>query len=509
MLEKIFRKLDEKDISYNPPAKEHIEKRLEDLYSDDTYSLIARCIKLAKANDLSPGGLSVRLDSLRDKFRSSLFKKFFLPVLETYEEILRENGTIDFEDMILGPIRHLSGAERDEVLPNRYKYVLVDEFQDVSEARKNFLARILAADSRLFAVGDDWQSVYRFTGSDSMAMKKFTESESPLVAEDGVSGRDARLFEPRTCRIQETFRTCRPISDVASEFIQKNPAQIRKSIRSRPPDDSTPAVNICSVDRYDSDNLKRVLNLIPRSDKSKGVFILGRKNREIGFSPKELMAFRDDLKISKGTIHSSKGLEDDIVIVLGMDSGMRGFPGCGEEDPLLSVFLPPGDGYPNSEERRVMYVAMTRAREKIFLVNQSVQPSSFTEEIKEICDSLDVKFNDAVLREDVIGPCPECFSKGLVQGRWRGGLVRRVRSNPPPYSIFLGCTNFGKGLCGYTNREAPCPTCLTKGKTVRLGVRLNEDSQKHEVFCAGCDYHKDYDSFRLNARKVVLESEDV
>ena len=499
VLEKIFQKLDEKSISYNPPAKKHIEKRLEDLYSDDTYSLIARCIKLAKANDLSPGGLSVRLDSLRDKFRSSLFKKFFLPVLETYEEILRENGTIDFEDMILGPIRHLSGTERDQVLPNRYKYVLVDEFQDVSEARKNFLASILAADSRLFAVGDDWQSVYRFTGSDSMAMKEFAESESPLVAEDGVSGRDARLFEPRTYRIQETFRTCRPISDVASEFIQKNPVQIRKSIRSRPPDDSTPAVNICSVDRYDSDNLKRVLNLIPRSDKSKGVFILGRKNREIGFSPKELMAFRDDLKISKGTIHSSKGLEDDIVIVLGMDSGMRGFPGCGEEDPLLSVFLPLGDGYPNSEERRVMYVAMTRAREKVFLVNQSVQPSSFTVEIKEICSSLDVKFNDAVLREDVIGPCPECFSKGLVQGRWRGGLVRRVRSNPPPYSIFLECTNFGKGLCGYTNREAPCPTCLTKGETVRLGVRLNEDSQKHEVFCAGCDYHKDYDSFRLNS----------
>ena len=500
VLEKIFQKLDEKGISYNPPAKGHIEKRLEDLYSDDTYSLIARCIKLTKANDLSPGGLSVRLDSLRDKFRSSLFKKFFLPVLDTYEEILRENGTIDFEDMILGPIRHLSGAERDQVLPNRYKYILVDEFQDVSEARKNFLARILAADSRLFAVGDDWQSVYRFTGSDSMAMKEFAGSESPLVAEDGVSGRDARLFEPRTYRIQETFRTCRPISDVASEFIQKNPAQIRKSIRSRPPDDSTPAVNICSVDRYDSNSLKRVLNLIPRSDKSKGVFILGRKNREIkSFSPEELMAFRDDLRISKGTIHKSKGLEDDIVIVLGMDSGMKGFPGCGEEDPLLSVFLPPGDGYPNSEERRVMYVAMTRAREKIFLVNQSVQPSSFTEEIKEICGSLDVKFNDAVLREDVVGPCPECFSKGLVQGRWRGGLVRRVRSNPPPYSIFLGCTNFGKGLCGYTSREAPCPRCLTKGKIVRLGVRLNEDSQKREVFCAGCDYHKDYDSFRLNS----------
>ena len=497
VLDKIFRKLEEKGISYDPPPREYIERRLQELYSDDTYNLIARCIKLAKANDLSSGGLSVRLDSLRDKTRSGLFKRFFLPVLETYEEILSENGTIDFEDMILAPIRHLGGSERERVLSDHYKYVLVDEFQDISESRKNFLARILDQDSRLFAVGDDWQSIYRFTGSNSMVMKEFVESESSLVNENGLSGREARLFRPQVYRIQETFRTCRPISDVASEFIQRNPTQIKKSVRSRPPDDDTPAVNMCSVDRYDNENLKKVLDLIPKSEESKGVFILGRKNREIEIlNPKILMDYRDDLKISRGTIHKSKGLEDDIVIVVGMDSGMRGFPNHGGEDPLISVFLPRGDGYANSEERRVMYVAMTRAKEKIFLVSQSVQPSLFIEEVEEICRSLGIKFNNVVLRGDVVGPCPECLSKGLVEGRWRGALVRRVRSKPPPYSIFLGCTNFGKGLCNYTGNEAPCPVCLTKGKTAWLSVRFDESLQKHEVFCAGCDYCKDYDSFR-------------
>lgn len=497
VLEKIFRKLEEKGVSYDPPPREYIERRLEELYSDDTYNLIARCIKLAKANDLSPEGLSVRLDSLRDRTRSGMFKRFFLPVLETYEEVLSENGTIDFEDMILRPTHHLGGAEREGLLPIQYKYVLVDEFQDISESRKNFLARILAPDSRLFAVGDDWQSIYRFTGSDSMAMKDFVESENPLVAEDGESGQATHLFKPRVYRIQETFRTCRPISDVASEFIQKNPDQIKKSVRSRPPDDSTPAVNICSVDRYDNENLKKILDLIPRSDEGKGVFILGRKNREIeAVSPRDLMAYRDDLKISRGTIHKSKGLEDDIVIVAGMDSGMKGFPNHGGEDPLISVFLPSGDGYGNSEERRVMYVAMTRAREKVFLVSQSVQPSSFTGEIKEICRRLGIELNDIVLRGDVVRPCPECLGKGLVEGRWRGGLVRRVRNNSPPYSVFLGCTNFGRGLCGYTSNEAPCPVCLTKGETARLSVRFNESLRKREVFCVDCNYRKDYDSFR-------------
>lgn len=178
---------------------------------------------------------------------------------------------------------------------------------------------------------------------------------------------------------------------------------------------------------------------------------------------------------------------------------MRGFPNHGGEDPLVSVFLPPSDNYLNSEERRVMYVAMTRAREKIFLVNQSIQPSPFIEELKEICRRFDIKFNDIVLRGDIIGPCPECLSKGLVEGRWRGALVRRVRSNSPPYSIFLGCTNFGKGLCNYTSSEVPCPACLTKGKTARLNVRPKEGLEKHEVFCVGCNYSKDYDSFKSNS----------
>ena len=497
VLEKIFRKLDEKGISYDPPPKEYIERRLGELYTDDTYNLISRCVKLAKANDLSPIELSGRLDSLHDRLRSRLFRRFFLPIFETYQEILGENGTIDFEDMILRPTRHLIDAEREGLLPGRYKYVLVDEFQDISESRKNFLARILAPDSRLFAVGDDWQSIYGFTGSNSMVMKEFLDSDKPLAPEKKMPERSVSSFKPRGYKIQETFRTCKPISDLASEFIQKNPAQIRKSVRSRPPNDGTPAVNICSVDYYNNENLKKVLDLIPRSDKSKGVFILGRKNREIeAVNPKDLMSYRDDLKISKGTIHKSKGLEEDIVIILGMDSGMRGFPNYGGDDPLISVFLPPSDSYLNSEDRRVMYVAMTRAKEKIFLVSQSIQPSSFTGEIKEICKRLGVKFNEVVLRGDVVRPCPECLNKGLVQGRWRGALVRRVRSKPPPYSIFLGCTNFGKGFCNYTNNEVPCPTCLTKGKTAWLNVRPKESMEEHEVFCADCDYRKDYASFR-------------
>ena len=497
VLEKIFKKLDEKGISYDPPSKEYINKRLEELYTDDTYSLISRCVKLAKANDLSPIELSGRLDSLHDRLRSRLFRRFFLPIFETYQEILSENGTIDFEDMILRPTRHLSDAERERFWPGRYKYVLVDEFQDVSESRKNFLAQILAPDSRLFAVGDDWQSIYGFTGSNSMVMKEFLDSDKPLAPEKKMPERLVSSFKPREYKIQETFRTCRPISDLASEFIQKNPAQIRKSVRSRPADDSTPAVNICSVDYYNNENLKKVLDLIPRSDKSKGVFILGRKNREIeAVSPKNLIAYRDDLKISKGTIHKSKGLEEDIVIILGIDSGMRGFPNHGGEDPLVSVFLPLSDSYLNSEDRRVMYVAMTRAREKVFLVSQSVQPSSFTGEVKEICRRLGVKLNDIVLRGDVVGPCPECLSKGLVEGRWRGALVRRVRGNPPPYSVFLGCTNFGKGLCNYTSSEVLCPACLTKGETAWLNVRAKEGSKEYEVFCTDCDYRKDYDSFR-------------
>ena len=128
IFEKIFRKLDEKGISYDPPPKEDINRWLGELYTDDTYNLIATCVKLAKASDLSAADLSVRLDSLNDKLRSRLFKRFFLPVFETYQRILGENGTIDFEDMILRPTGHLKGGGGEDLRSDRYKYVLVDEF---------------------------------------------------------------------------------------------------------------------------------------------------------------------------------------------------------------------------------------------------------------------------------------------------------------------------------------------------------------------------------------------
>lgn len=502
VLEKIFKKLREKGISFNPPSQAEINKRVEELYTDGTYKLIARCIKLAKESGLDPAGLSQRLDSLSDRLRSRMFKRFFLPILESYQEILDENGTIDFEDMILRPTRYLRDDERNRSWTGQYKYVLVDEFQDISESRKNFLTQILIPDSRLFAVGDDWQSIYRFTGSDTMAMKKFLESAAPLVAENKTPDQKIYSFRPQVYRIQETFRTCKPVSDSASEFIQRNPSQIRKSVHSRPQGDTAASVNICSVDRYDNENLKKILNLIPQSDKSKGIFILGRKNRDIeNIDPENLMTWRKDLRISKSTIHKSKGLEDDIVIVLGMDSDMEGFPNHWGEDPLVSVFLPPGDSYSNSEDRRVMYVAMTRAREKIFLVNVSIKPSSFTTEIKEICRRLDIKLNYIVLRENIVGVCPKCLSKGLVEGAWRGALVRRVRKNTPPYSIFLGCSNFPTELCSYTSNEVPCPACLAKGETALLEVRFNETMGKHEVSCKDCDYSKDYDSFRRDERE--------
>ena len=496
VMRKIFQKLDRCGVSYDPPSREEINRRLEELYIDDTYGLISTCVKLAKTNGLDAAGISRRLDSLDDRFRSGMFKRFFLPILESYRKTLEENDTMDFEDMISKPTGYLSAEGGNELLPDRYKYVLVDEFQDLSECRKKFLARILHPDSRLFAVGDDWQSIYRFTGSNSMVMKEFLDSDKPLTPEGETFEHEDLSLKPRAYKIQETFRTCEPISKVASEFIQKNPNQIRKSVRSARKSDGSAAVNICSVDGYDDENLKKILELIPESDERKGVFVLGRKNWEIkDVSPENLMSRRNDLRISKRTIHGSKGLEEDIVVVLGMDSGITGFPNHGGEDPLKSVFLPPGDDYRNSEERRVMYVAMTRAKEKVFLVHKDLEPSCFVGEMKKICVGLGVGFNEVVLRKDIVGPCPECFRKGLIRGR-SGALVRRVRRNTPPYSIFLGCTNYSKNLCNYTCGEAPCPSCLARGETAQLTAGFNEGAGKPEVWCTACNYRRDYDSFR-------------
>ena len=144
----------------------------------------------------------------------------------------------------------------------------------------------------------------------------------------------------------------------------------------------------------------KILDHIPKSSERKSLYFLARSNFSLDKTKKsenvlfdsfekninwrELQDSRPDLDIKWNTIHGAKGLEKDVVIILGNDSGARGFPNWWGEDPLFSIFLPQQDNYKYAEERRVMYVAMTRTKSVNFFVYKDQQPSIFLKEIEEI-----------------------------------------------------------------------------------------------------------------------------
>ena len=233
-------------------------------------------------------------------------------------------------------------------------------------------------DVRVFAVGDDWQSIFRFAGSDIHLMRHFgREFGGSFDGEAGVH---------RTVDLGRTFRSVDQIAFAARTFVLRNPAQIQKQIV--PAGTATePAIRVVTVSKgEDEAKLSEVLTAMSAAAapeaKPATVLLLGRY-RFVEPDLRDLRRRFPRLKISFKTIHASKGLEADHVILLNADSGRTGFPSEIVDDPLLSLVSPEEEAFQNAEERRVMYVAMTRARHTLTILASNARPSSFVTELKK------------------------------------------------------------------------------------------------------------------------------
>jgi DNA helicase-4 len=249
-----------------------------------------------------------------------------------------------------------------------YRAIIVDEFQDISIARAKLLKALLRQDplNRLFAVGDDWQSIYRFAGSDISIMRSFSEwfGHSEQVSLD------------------RTFRFGQPLSDRAAHFVCQNSFQLPKTVISTVVREGA-AITIVAKSKEASDPLRIALESIVqrKSQQRVSVQLLGRYNFN---KPRDVAPLRGEfpnLSIEFKTVHGSKGLEADFVVVLDVVGGRYGFPSEISDDPVLSLVLAEAEVYPNAEERRLFYVALTRARVGVYLLTDNPQ-SSFLEEFR-------------------------------------------------------------------------------------------------------------------------------
>lgn len=399
-------------------------KRLE----SSVFKLLEQFVALYKSNCPQDLNLMIaKARDLQDKRTYIILKDIMGPLMNEYEKVLRHRGEIDFTDAILSATRLC-----DEGYWLKYDYILVDEFQDISIDRFKFLQSLRHKNplTKLFCVGDDWQSIYRFAGSNMRLFFKFKEYFGHTV----------------NCKIEKTYRLSDPLLSISSAFIQRNPEQLTKEIIASDSAKKIPTsidFHDCGKSDVDGSMLKETINIIQNIPSNENILILGRYNydvRYLGYNT-ELHDFdrnqeRIELNIAGRrirfmSVHSAKGLEADNIILINCNAGINGFPSLIEDDPVLATVLSDEDQFENAEERRLFYVALTRARKHLHILYNSDKPSPFVREI--------INVNHP---EDYL--CPVC-KEGKVVKQKEG-----VASNGKKY-INYGCSNANVG-CDYFER---------------------------------------------------------
>ena len=305
--------------------------------------------------------------SIGDERNEFIIQNIFQPVYEGYIEELKKLNQIDFTDAILQATDICRSLH-----PVRYDYIIVDEFQDISVDRYNFLKVLREGNppAKLYCVGDDWQSIYRFSGSDMALFNQFPD----FFGHTDIN------------KIETTYRFGEPLVSLSSQFIQRNGIQIKKDIR---PFNTETKTELYFYE-YDRTNYCNVIaQLVASIPLDKSIFLLGRYSFDdyylsYGYqSTKDgnrFYYFIENRKIEFLTAHKSKGLEADYVIILQCNKDTYGFPSLVNDDPVLNYVLTKSDQYPYGEERRLFYVAITRAKIKTFVLYDKRFPSVFVDE---------------------------------------------------------------------------------------------------------------------------------
>jgi len=454
LTQSLSEQLQQAGIIFKPLANNELLKQLNQLGQVSALAqLLARVLILFKSAYFSIKDMVALAGQHEDKERMQAAAFLFEPIYELYQQQLRDTQTIDFEDMIGLAIRYVESGQYQ----SPYRYLLVDEFQDISASRARLIKALLnqQADNSLFCVGDDWQSIYRFTGSDVTITKEFSE----------YFGYTA------TSVLDKTFRFNNKISEFASQFVMRNSTQIEKRIDSHH-QLNQPAVSLIKTNQ-DSVGLNAALSAIHAKNQNKAVSVLILAR--VSFKKPELSIYKSqypNLQLQFMTVHASKGKEADFVIILGLDKGKHGFPAEKATPALLDLLLPKAEDFAYAEERRLFYVALTRARHHVYLICDATKASDFIREL--IHDEYEMhsdEFHGAGIQDKMSDkPCSQCQT-GFMQAK------------DSQYGSFFGCNQYP--LCTHT--EPACQWCGGELKELgRFKVCASKRCDYIEPICPKC-----------------------
>lgn len=285
---------------------------------------------------------------------------------KAYIQELEEQNCIDFDDMIIRSSKIITSRQ---FVP-KWTYVLVDEFQDISSARMELVNSIVkyGPTPSLTVVGDDWQSIYRFSGGKLELTTRFGELVGDYTA----------------TLLKKTFRYNNSIADTAGQFIMENPEQYEKHIETHTKVKQS-QIHLLDDKIGIADGLyqrvKEVVEKIKANDADPTIAVIARYNYLLSDSKDYLTQHGLQRNVKFWSFHGSKGLEADYVILIGFSQGKLGFPNDNKDQQVIEALLPTLDSFPYSEERRLFYVGLTRAKKKCYIIADPTSPSSFITEI--------------------------------------------------------------------------------------------------------------------------------
>ena len=443
-------------------------------------ALLAELLKRYRANCYEPGQFAAAIANAPNPEQVQAALSLLLPIVDSYQLLLNQQNHIDFDDMIGKAIEYVKTGR----FKSRWRFILVDEFQDISDARAR-LVRYLrdtafdtcdktqgvtapdsackgATKASLFCVGDDWQAIYRFTGSDLQFTTHFTQ----------------HFGDTCITSLDLTFRFNNSISAVASQFVLQNPQQVRKALNTYQ-QVAQPAVSLLRADNRqvpgEPSRLERVLNKIQGvAAAGSNVYLLGRFSFNLPDKSELNRLSRQfpTLVLTSLTIHASKGKEADYVVLLGLESGKHGFPSHKQTHPLLEALLPNKEAYRFAEERRLFYVALTRARHRVYLITDMAVASEFVVEL--LNDKYPLELNEFAtsLSQQLFQliKCVKCKT---------GSMVPKVGQ----FGAFFGCNKYP--LCHH--KERGCSQCSSPmTRQGRFKVCLNEACNSWVPVCPKC-----------------------
>ncbi len=403
-------------VVVSKPSAAIQEQALEQFRETSNFEqLIIDFVLRYKDSGLSESDLQTEVAKTSNSYRSKLFLDVVLPVFYAYQDALKQAKKIDYADMLREAISVLADGRTQ----TPYRFILVDEFQDISKLNADLVKAVLAKNpdqSIVFCVGDDWQTINRFSGSDV-----------------GIFTNVSEYFGRFTSRLEltRTFRCSQGIADVAKYLVMLNPGQFNKEIKALP-DQVSGAVRIVrhtdNAQERQNTLLAELNNIVAIAQdlnlKRASVQILRRTKKDTtapegiqaDFLKRVLSDYEDILDIELHSMHGSKGLEADFVILPGLDSGFRGFPDQRPVEPLLDLVLPVLKN-PVEEERRLMYVALTRARHMVSVLVSKRRPSEFIVQLESARQHFPA-INWISCSDETRIDCPKCKSGSLVPARW-------------------------------------------------------------------------------------------